>query len=253
MAFRIDAVRQNLLASIKPIERLFLTEKKVNQAMAGAITLTAVNVKDRLVQEMKTVFDRPTPWALRSMYATKAAPNRLFARVWLKDDFGLGGPSAAYYIEPHISGGRRSAKGFEQTLRHGNRNVLGPDRFAMPGAEARLDRYGNMSRGQIIQILSQLNLQRTAGFDRGISNDPKKRKAAIKRAGGRFFHAVIGGTEGIWQREFGGNRVKPILIFTKAPQYKRRLEFQKVADVEARNRLEANMRKSIDNVSRGII
>jgi hypothetical protein len=221
-------------------------------AAVVALTRTAQKIKAEQPKEMSRVFDRPTPWTLNSVFmqgATKAAP---MARVWLKDQqnsagYNLGasraaqiaknpgyrvskragqGTPAAKYLMPQITGGDRSAKGFEVKMRAVG--ILKQNEFIVPGA-VKLNQYGNVSAGLFTKILS----------DQGALADPMSNRAgtwarashlarfnfteATKRS--KYFVATIKGTRAIWERQ-AKSGPKPILIIVgHAPTYRKRFDF----------------------------
>ena len=212
-------------------------------ASAKALTATAGDIKRAEQSEMRSVFDAPTQWTINALFIKPATPANMEALVWLKDDRAAEkrGIPAAVYLAPEIDGGRRNQKSHEKLLSMAG---LLPKRWvAVPGEGARLDAYGNISRGQIIQILSQLRLTPTAGYTRNLrvgrdDESAKERKASIKRQKGQYFVVPVGGglQPGVYQRPvgvtgsaFGRLSPKPILIFVKAARYKKRYKFFEVA------------------------
>ena len=124
--------------------------------------------------------------------------------------------------------------------------------FVVPGADAQLDAYGNMSTGQIIQILSQLRITLTAGHTRNMPLPTKgnERKVinAQRKAGGRYFvikPGTKGAKPGIYRREFIGNNITPIAMFVKAPSYSARFDFDAIAAGIANDRLQPNLERAI--------
>lgn len=213
-----------------------LQTKHVPFATARALTWTAQDVKDAERKEIERVFDRPTPWTLNSLFIKPATARQLSALVWLKDEASKGTP-AATYLHPEVFGGARVQKRFERALQYAG--VLPKGMFAVPGSAAKVDAYGNMSSGQIVQILSQLRAQATAGYESrigGAAFDKKKVARAVKRQGYRIFalqkrHGKL--LPGIYARyQFAhGTSVKPLMIFVKgAPKYRVRFQFFEVAE-----------------------
>lgn len=196
-------------------------------AMVLALNRTARDVKDELRTEMKRVFDRPTNYTLNSLYTKRATRASLQAHVWVKDDRATSnaGTPATNYILPHVEGGARRIKRFEKSLQITGHMPKGW--FAVPGQGARLDAHGNISTGQIIQILSQLKVTLVSGFTRNMA-DGAKGAAAQRKAGGRFFAMKPGGKAlpGIYQREFMGNNITPVLIFVPRATYKKTFPFE---------------------------
>ena len=130
---------------------------------AIALTRTAKDVQAAIKEEMRSVFDRPTNYALNGTFLKTATRDRLEARVWVKDNpFGNGTP-ADRFLGPQIFGGARGHKGMERLLQANG--MMPQGWFAVPGDGADLDASGNVRRGQIRQMLSQLKVQRGAGHE----------------------------------------------------------------------------------------
>lgn len=225
----------------------------MERAMAVALNRTAAQVKAAQVQAMKTSFDRPTKYTLNSLWIEGAAASQqaagtralpingdpyntrlvrsryLEAQVGLKDDSAGSGTPATKYLAPQIFGGPRNVKRFEKALQAAGAMPRGW--VAIPAAGARLDAYGNLSKGQITQILSQVGVELTAGYNRGIAKTGRKRINALKRAGGQFFVALPGKSKlhpGVYQREFIGRNITPVVIFARSASYRPRYDFEGV-------------------------
>lgn len=218
-------------------------------AMAKALTQTATAVRDEAKREMLRAIDRPTPYTLSALRLLPAKVGSLSASVWFKDEAPGGGTPATRYLLPQVEGGGRNIKRFEQALQITGHMPKGW--YAMPGAGANLDRYGNISRGQVVQILSQLRIQLVAGSERRMGIGAKG-IAAQRKAGGRFFVVPPGQrvAPGIYQREFMGRNVTPVVIYVKnAPRYQRRYDFygtaQRVAAAELRPRFAAALNDAL--------
>lgn len=224
MSVRID-VRSDigeLISKLRNVQR-----EQLPFAIAKAVTGTAQVVKKALNTEMLYAFDRPTPYTLGSLYmspATKAIP---VAKVWLKDDAGKGTPAAKFLLA-EITGGGRRYKRFENALIA--RGLLPHGMFAMPGSAAKIDAFGNMERGQLMQILSAVGAaEMRAGYQANRTARSAKRKG---RNLAEYFVGHPGGKAlGIWQRVgfAHGSAVKPVAIFTRAPVYRVRYRFQEIA------------------------
>lgn len=207
-----------------------LSERRLHAATATALTRTAVKVRDVVRAELPRLFDRPTPYTLNSMYVRPATAQRLQAEVGFKDEASLAvATPATRFLRANVEGGPRRLKRLEVAL-----NAIGalPTGWqVVPGQGARLDAYGNVSRGQVIQVLSQLRITLVAGYTRNMAFDARKQIRAQRKAGGRFFVVQPGGkmTPGVYQREFTGRNVTPVFVFVKATAYRRRLDFDRMA------------------------
>lgn len=238
---RID-VRHDLEQVISKLQNI--RRDQLPYATARAVTGTAQLVKKALNSEMLYAFDRPTPYTMNSLFlspATKAIP---VAKVWLKDDAGKGTPAARYLL-PEIVGGERRYKRFERAL--SAVGLLPAGMYAMPGESAQIDQYGNMSRAQVMRILSGLRAAETrSGYQANRTARSARRKG---RNLAQYFVGQPGGGKlplGIWQRfAFAhGSAVKPVAIFTGAPQYKQRYRFREIADQVVRDEFPSQFRSA---------
>ena len=227
---------------------LGISQRRLDAALATALTRTAVAVRDAELAELRQVIDRPTPYTERSLFVRGATATRLEAQVWFKDErsgAGGAGTPATYYLGPQVDGGGRRLKRFEAALRAAGHLPSGW--FVVPGKGAQIDGFGNMAKGQIMQILSQLRVQLTAGYDRAMSRDARKQIAAQRRAGGRFFVMPPGKSRapGVYRREFMGRTVTPVAMFVRGVQYRRRFDFDGVARRVIDQRLEGEVLRAV--------
>jgi hypothetical protein len=216
-------------------------QRQMPFALAVALTRTAQDVKKAEQAEISKVFDRPTRYTLNSLWMKPAKKQDLEARVWVKDS-----ERPDHYLLPQIMGGQRPLKRFEQLLVQ--RGLMRSSERAVPGAAAKLDGYGNMNRGQIVKILSQLQTFNLAGSDANASNS---RRSKVKRAREAYFVSTGQGTHpygghswskgrmtqhlprGVWVRKPHtalGSTVSPVLVFVPRASYRVRLRFFDVAN-----------------------
>ena len=101
--------------------------------------------------------------------------------------------------------------------------------FAVPGPAARKDAYGNMSRGQVIQILSAMRAFNEVGF-----NMNRRNKGMGGRARNNMQYVVIQpgrGSKlkpGVWLRG-PNNSLSQLLAFVPSVSYRKRLAFFEIA------------------------
>jgi hypothetical protein len=201
----------------------FVPREQMPFAVSLALNRTAQDVKQSLVSEIGRVFDRPNPFTLNSVRIRPATKTKLEVEIWLKDDME-GGIAPSHYLGPQVFGGDRRLKRFERALLA--RKLLPPGMFAVPGSGAKLDSYGNISRGQIVQILSALGAaEMVSGYSANRTQQSRKRRGPLPE----FFVGRPSngkGPLGVWQRfRFAhGGAIKPILIFVRKPQYRARLD-----------------------------
>jgi hypothetical protein len=206
--------------------------KQARFAAAVALTRTAQDVKAAERDQIGKVFDRPTPYTLRSLFLSPATKDKLEAMVWLKDDRAGSGTPATRYLLPHIEGGSRGTKGFERALQR--QGLMPAGHFAVPASGVKLDAFGNVSKGTINQILSQLRVQVTAGYESRATGSARS-KRSVRRQGVEYFvitkpHGKL--KAGIYGRYrfASGSAVKPMFIFVPGVRYSPRFRFFEVAD-----------------------
>lgn len=208
------------------------SQKQVPFATALALTRTAKFAAQKIKEEMPRVFNAPTAFTLNSLYVRTATKANLSAEVKIKDEAFKAMPPLRW-LSPEVYGGGREPKRFETLLRA--RGILGAGQFVMPAVGAKLDSKGNVSRGQIQQILSQLG----ASFD-VYQRQTARSKKRNKRKRQFFALRVQRGKlkPGIYERiGFAWvSSVKPVFIFTGPQRYKKRLRFYEIADQTAQMR-----------------
>lgn len=242
-------------ADFKQVERMLRgMPGVVDKAAAAALNDAAWSGKKAIEQEMAKVFDRPTSYTLNSLRVQKARSNRLVAKVWVKNKLDAGkGTSPEDYLLPQVYGGKRSLKRFEKALQR--KGILPVGMYAVPGEGAKLDSYGNMSRGQIVQIMSYFQSFGEQGYKANMNDKSRSRLARGSKNKRGFAYFVSPGwhlPRGIWQRVYTafGTAVKPVLMFVRAPSYGKRLRFNEIAkataDKEFRVRFNAEVQKRIN-------
>ena len=122
-----------------------------------------------------------------------------------------------------------------------------------------MDNYGNMSAGQINQIISWFKAFGEQGYSANMSD---KRKASLgrdkKKSGAKGFayfvlrraHGKL--LPGVYQRiDFGmGSAIKPVMIFVRSTGYRRRLDFYGIAQRFVDRNLQAEFNKALENALR---
>jgi len=225
------SVKSNIEAVAK---RFALQNHERALATAKALTFTA----DR-------VFDRPTPFTLNSLYLRGATPARLEARVWFKDL-----RFREHYLVPQVHGGDRPLKRFEKYLQRNGWMPAGM--YAVPGERADLDAYGNMSRGQIVKILSALRALPETGYlaNRSTASAARRAKSKRRKALTNYFVGSPnpGAPAGVWER-VGLKGLRPILIFVRAPRYRARFYFYVIANRVAQREFPALMERALQRAA----
>ncbi len=226
MAFSID-VRADVKDATRDLS--LLQRKHIPFATALALTRTAQAAQKEVRAEMPRVLDRPKKFTLNSTFVKPATKRRLEATVGFKD-FAAKGTPAGKYLLPQIHGGRRKHKRFERALIRAG--IMRSDEYAVPGDDMRLDRYGNLPKGAITKMLSQLRASPDAG-----QNATQSSRSKRGRRGRAYFYRRS--FRGVFVRT--GKRAFTVFIkFVKVPRYRRRLRFPEIVEgtVQAQFRLQ---------------
>jgi len=219
--------------------------RQVPYATAVALTRTARKIADAIGVQIKTVFDRPTPYTQSAVRVTSATRQSLVARVDFKEAAGKG-ISADKFLQPQVFGGPRRMKRSERAL---GRAGLPTHSFLVPGAGAEMDAYGNMSRGQLVRVMSYLQTFGEQGYR---ANSTEKSRARLAKRGKTaegyktingvvYFTSRGKGTmagnrqqtlpAGVWMKTgIHGFKVKPVLLAIDQPTYQPRLPFYETAE-----------------------
>ncbi|MBF0400739.1 MAG: hypothetical protein HQL90_08225, partial [Magnetococcales bacterium] len=88
--------------------------KQIPFATSLALNRTAQVVKEELKREMRSIFDRPTPFVMDSLRIILSDKKSLEAKVWFKNPPNMW--DKEHYLAPQVYGGGRPFKRFEQLL-----------------------------------------------------------------------------------------------------------------------------------------
>lgn len=156
------------LAALAPRQWAFAT--------ALALTKTGQSVQSAEKGEMRSVFDRPTPFTLNSLRLSPATRQRQEAHVWFKDPPRL--TETQHYLLPQVYGGARRFKRFESLLMRAG--FLPKGKALVPASGAPLDAYGNVSRGVYARIYADLKAS-PVGANRSATRKRSRKDAASGR------------------------------------------------------------------------
>lgn len=223
--------------------------------IVSATRLSVNRIADKAVRaeqhEMRDVFRNPTPFTLSSVRMKPATSSSLAATVELKDDATKATP-ATRFLAPQLKGGPRGQKRFERALQAVGAMPAGYR--AVPGQAARLDAYGNMSRGQIVQILAYFRAFPEMGYKANMTDQGRARLArGTKRKQGYTYFVGRPGDRlplGIYQRfSFGvGSAIKPVMLFVRSAVYQERYDFAYVVEATVKNGFGAEFEQAMVDV-----
>lgn len=197
--------------------RLSDMPRQIPYALSLALTDVAQQVRKAEYDEALRVFDRPTKWTLNSLRVKPASKSDLTAAVYFRE-FAAKGTPANKYLGPQVWGGERSLKRAEIALASKGNRGFPRGTYLVPGKKMKLDKHGNVPRGTIVRILSDLQA----------SSDTGQNRNAAKKSGKYFVGTPGGAPLGVYMRK--RDRVEPMLIAVKTPKYSIRLHFGLVAE-----------------------
>lgn len=231
------------LIDIRGVDRAERTVRGLGKqaAYAGAQTLNKLAVgpvRRDLQHEMQDSLDRPTPFTLNSLELTKPATrDDLVAVIGFKEVSG-GSRPASDYLRWQVQGGQRRLKAFELALR--GVGALPGGYYTVPGTGAKFDAYGNVSRGQIVAILSYFRAFPEEGRGWKMNSTAETRRKMAKgtrtKFGYRYFVGRPGGRHplGIYQDvriAKGVHQLLPIFIYVQWTRYQPRLDLHYAAQL----------------------
>lgn len=205
-------------------------------AVADAINHTAYQARKALTAEMASVFTDPTPWTLKSIQVFQAKPKSLEAAIWINDYRASKNNAPDQWLRAEVFGGARGEKRLEKALRA--RHILPVGKFIVPGKGARLDAYGNLSRGHAMQILSGLG---AAELYAGVTANASRSRRSLAKGHAQAFFVLRRGKVPIGIAERRGKRMGLVLAFVDQPAYTRRLQFEDIVQRTADRELLTNL------------
>ncbi len=222
-------------------------QRQIPFAAAVALTRTAKTIMDEQQGLLPAELDRPRPATVRALRMERATKSNLTATVRFKER-GEGVP-ASEFIGHNITGGRRGMKRSELMLQAAG--MLPAGMVTIPGKAARLDAYGNMSRGQIVSILSYFRTFGTVSVDGKKINSGRMNRAKKSRAKPVEYFVVPPGARlpaGIWQRT--PTQAKPILMFVAPGNHRKLVKFHETAKKVVERDWTANFNRALDEALR---
>jgi hypothetical protein len=224
-----------------------LSGEQACAAYANAINDTAFQVRRAMQDEMRSVFDRPTPYILRSPRVVMATPDKLTASI-LPTYMGSKGIDPQKILQAQEFGGSRRDKRSEAALRRagilpaGYQTAIPATPY--PGSD---DGRGNLRGPFLVQIITYFQASGEQGYKANMTDKRKRaiHKGTVKVTGRRYFVAYgrlrSGKTShlapGIWAASgAGGVDARPVLMFVRSPGYQPRMSMERVAravDIQA--------------------
>jgi len=229
-----------------------IQKKQIPFATSVAINKTMREVHSELTREM-SVFDRPKSYTQGGVFYKKSDKRDLTSVVGLKARGGMQGIAGSKgaplneYLDAQIEAGTRADKRSEILLQRAG--ILPAGYQTRPGSGASIDRWGNMSKGQIVAILSYFRtfgLIKESGRFKGRDTQSAKLNRGTRTRAVEYFvvpEGMPGLATGIWRRQ--GRKIEPILIFIRPAIYQKRYDFYGVATKVIRSKLDRHFNEAM--------
>jgi hypothetical protein len=222
-----------------------LTDLQFRFAVAQAMTDAAKAADSKIRNDMSRYIDRPTPFTAKSTYVTFANPNRMRAEVGFKQ-FATKGTPAGKYLSAMARGGDRSHKRSETILRMAG--AIRSGQYITPLRGWQGDPYGNVPRGTMSMVLSQL---KAYGGSLSYMNASGSARSQRKRqTAGQFFMSRSG--RAILYRAPDGGRDSTetaFMVLDDAPNHERRFPIVRLLNEEVAREyprlIESSLRKEL--------
>ena len=248
----LDKVRQQLAR---------LSGSQFRDAAAQAVNDTAFTVRKAMQDEMRAVFDRPTPHLLSSVQFQRATTES--PRTDIKPTYQGGkGIDPQKYLIAQVDGGTRADKRSEAALRRvgllpaGYQAVIPKEPY--PGSD---DGRGNLKGSFIVTLISYFQAFGEQGYRANATERSRAKRAKIGRTdkgyktiGGVVFFVSLsrlrggpGGRHlepGIYAKTgIHGANIRPVMLFTRRGSYTARLSMERVAEkAQVQQRFESRLR-----------
>lgn len=233
--------------------------KEGRDAYSKAINDTAFYARKKMGDEFREKFDRVTPYIEKSPIVRMSTPDTLTATIEPEYKGGKG-IDPKNVLNASIAGGERKLKRFERAF--AAIGILQPGYYATipndPIAD-KIDGYGNYKGSFYTQLISYFGAFAEQGYR---ANMTDKKRAKLANAGVSNGYKTINGVVyflswgnlrtsdggktsplpyGIWQKSgIHGSNVKPVLLFVKAPNYKKIIDIDKVGNDAVDSKFIAN-------------
>ena len=256
-----------------------LSGPQARQAYANAINDTAFKVRGEMQKELRSRFDRVTPFIGNAPKVFKATPDKLTASIAptldsrnMPSTGGKVGVDPQQVLQAQEFGGRRRDKKSEVALRRAG--ILLPGwqtaipRDPYPGSD---DGRGNLRGAFITQLLSYLQAFGEQGYKSNMGDKRKRnmrnqqgignistRKVYKTTLGVRYFVSYGRSRDhhlapGIWAASGTHDvRIKPVLMFVRPGTYRPLISMERIAQAaDLQDYLDKRVRARVRNLAEG--
>ena len=259
------SIRLENLERVREVMRR-LSGPQTRLAFATALNDTGFKVQREMQKEFGRVFDRVTPYILKSSFVEPATPERLKVRIAPENQRMNSGVDPQKILQAQQFGGRRADKRSEIALRRAgilpNGYITAIPTDPYPGSH---DGRGNLLGPFVAQLISYFRASPEQGYRANMTNRRRREihRGSARAAGRRYFVAYGRMRDGrgahlaagIWAAQGTGSvDIQPVVMFVRAGRYTPRLNMDRIvaaADLQAY--LDTKVRARVRDVAEGKI
>lgn len=210
------------------------SDRRFANAVSTSLTRAAKEMGSEWQEQINRRLDRPVARTQSATTFVSATALTLQSKVLVKDQ--MAGTAPATYLNPQERAGGRGVKKFEQALQASGAMPRGY--VLVPGRGAKLDSYGNVSRSQIIAVITQLGTDYSPGYRRVIPKTVAGRLRVMAKRGNSFIavqpgeEKQLGVSAGIYEKS-GDGALKAVFLFKRAVRYRKVLDLERTAAQQA--------------------
>jgi hypothetical protein len=210
------------------------SDRRFANAVSTSLTRAAKEMGIEWQEQIERRLDRPAPRTKSATTFLSATAQTLQSKVLVKDQ--MAGTPPATYLNPQERSGSRRAKKFELALQASGAMPRGY--VLVPGRGAQLDSYGNVSRSQIIAMITQLGSDYSPGYQRVIPKTVAGRLRVMAKRGKSYIavqpeeEKQLGVSAGIYERSNDG-ALRAVFLFKRTVRYRKTLDLERTAAEKA--------------------
>lgn len=225
---------QSYIVQMKKL--LDMAQKQIAFAASVAINRTAMDARNEVYDQMPSIFDKPTPFIMRSLYVNKSrvASKSKGTEAKLEAEIGFR-HYQSNILNPMVDATQRGQKPYEKLL--ARIGVLKSNEYTIPSDAEPKSLEGNVFASRITQMLSSLQAHRDVGVT---SNSTRKRGQH-----GKFFVLNINGKKQIWFRH-DAQSAYPMLFVASRARYKRIFNFKEIIDAKVNEVMDRHMKDALE-------
>lgn len=219
-----------------------LSGPQAKEAYAAALNDVGFEARRGMQKDFDRVFDRVTPYILKSSFVEKATPERLKVRIAPENQRMNSGVDPQKILQAQEFGGRRADKRSEIALRRAgilpNGYITAIPSRPFPGSD---DGRGNLRGPFLVQLIGYFGASPEQGYRANLTDRRKRsiHRGTARTAGRRYFIAYGRMRDGrgahlaagIWAAQgTGGVDIQPVLMFVRQGSYTPRTSMERIAN-----------------------